>query len=714
MSHSFLLFCPNCCSYFPSGLVCRRCGYRRTRLQMPSPPGEPVWRVQVPGSVAGQIALADLDGQLALVLSWSHLPRRGDGRPPDGGVNLFQVVDGQPLWSRQFYMPVEGGVAVGEGLLVAGIGVRSIGAGTGWLVALDLKTGEERWRSQLGGAVRSAPVIERVRVYAAACDGALYCLDLRDGQQVWRAPVYAGEAQIPASPLIVRERGMFKSVVVGTYGGAQGRAEGKLIALDERGRKLWEQSAGGNVRATPILDSETIYVTAFRSSPSAGLISAFDASNGRPRWPEPFKIQGQPSDRGAYNFSASPLVHGQRVFVGSLNRRMFALDSTTGRLLWESEVGGGIASAPTWVEGLVVFGANDGNLYALEADSGKEAWRFSLEAPVLTGPLASEGLLFAGADNGQAVALPWHLGQYDWAAERLERGGRFLEAGDLRALAAHFNPLPQLQRRSYQLAAEDWVKAGEPERAAYLWLGLDERELAADTYKAAGFRWRMHDCQRAAGYFKQAADLYARLRKRDELNECTRALATCAELPYILMQAANVGSFIQWEQGELTLRLLNEGAAPALGGVRLWLGGTLKTAVEAQVRSDFSPGQTWNIPLGVVPTRGESLLEVDVEYDTGVQEFTPLRGMLTIPIEAVEPRQNIVVGDVGMLQLTIASTTLEGLAVVTRDVGLVRTGGDIGSLKTSGDVGAISAAGDIGEIHTDGDIGLVRGGRKNQ
>ena len=250
----------------------------------------------------------------------------------------MRVADGKPVWQQQVNALVEGGVGVGEDCLVVGLGQRGIGAGRGWLAALDLASGEEHWRHQVGGNVRCAPMAEGMRVYASACDGAMYCLELESGKPLWRSPVYQGNAQMPASPLVIKEGNFVQSVIAATYGGMQGRHQGVVAALDERGRRLWEKAAGGNVRGTPAASGGALFVTSFNNSPSAGEVMAYDLRTGRERWEKPFRIQGDPRARGAYNFSASPLVRDGVVYVTSLNRRVYALQADSGRLVWEAEV----------------------------------------------------------------------------------------------------------------------------------------------------------------------------------------------------------------------------------------------------------------------------------------------------------------------------------------------------------------------------------------
>ena len=693
----FDIFCTNCSAYLPSGTLCPRCGFRRSAIHIPTPPGRPIWQVKVAGSVGARVAYVKLQSNEAgVVAPWSITPRRENGHASNGGVTLLHGDDGHILWDHRVGMPIEGGVAIYEndGLVIAGAGARSPGAGQGSLCALDLYTGEVRWQKQMGGSVRSVPVVDGSKVFATASDGSVYCMEVSTGQLIWRTVVCQEGTTIPASPLILKDHDYIQSVIIGTYGGPQGREDGKLIALDERGRKLWEQKTGGNVRGTPAIDHDSVYVSSFRNAPSAGIIMAFDVRTGKPLWPEPFKVQGQPSDSKSYGFAASPLIASNSLSIGSLNGQMFALYTTNGKPIWDSKrnIGGPIATAAAAVENLLIFGSNDGSVYAIDTMNGERVWDYALGGAVLTSATVKDGVVYIGSDNGMVAALAWHDGLYIKAAEYLELATRFNEAAECRALSAHFSFQRDVQLRDYQRAADDWTNAGMPDKAAEMWQALGNDERAAATYAAAGERWRMHQPELAAKYYMKSAVLHYKMRHQTELNECTRSLATCLRLPYILLQAVNVGNFIQWEEGEFTLRLSNEGAAPISGGVSLWMGGALKSAQQAVIESPLQPGQSWNIPLRITPTRRQSSLEVEIEYMSGIPVIGMLHGMLSIPIDAVEPLQKpIQFGDVGMLRLTIAGTTAEGLQILTHDVGAVRAEGAIGAVNAEGDIGSVNA-----------------------
>ncbi len=81
---------------------------------------------------------------------------------------------------------------------------------------------------------------------------------------------------------------------------------------------------------------------------------------------------------------STPVVAGGRVFAAVLDRcSVAALDARTGKLSWETAVGGCVDSPPTIVRvakggkttDLAVFGATDGWLYCLLAEDGTLVWR---------------------------------------------------------------------------------------------------------------------------------------------------------------------------------------------------------------------------------------------------------------------------------------------------------------------------------------------------
>jgi outer membrane protein assembly factor BamB len=62
-------------------------------------------------------------------------------------------------------------------------------------------------------------------------------------------------------------------------------------------------------------------------------------------------------------FESSPVVVGDRVFVGTTGGKVLALDLQAGELNWEFVVGSDIVAAPSVTEGKLIIGATDGTLY---------------------------------------------------------------------------------------------------------------------------------------------------------------------------------------------------------------------------------------------------------------------------------------------------------------------------------------------------------------
>jgi outer membrane protein assembly factor BamB len=55
------------------------------------------------------------------------------------------------------------------------------------------------------------------------------------------------------------------------------------------------------------------------------------------------------------------------VYVGSDDDYVYALDASSGDLIWSYETGGDVYSSPTVVDGVVYVGSEDKHVYALGA-----------------------------------------------------------------------------------------------------------------------------------------------------------------------------------------------------------------------------------------------------------------------------------------------------------------------------------------------------------
>jgi PQQ-dependent dehydrogenase (methanol/ethanol family) len=137
------------------------------------------------------------------------------------------------------------------------------------------------------------------------------------------------------------------------------------------------------VEATPLVVDGVMYTTSAWS-----IVYALDAKTGRELWvydPQVPKRWGQYACCDVVNRGAA--VWGGKVYVGTIDGRLVAIDAATGKLVWEKvtvdqSLPYTITGAPRVVNGKVVIG-NGGAEYgvrgyvtAYDAATGEQVWRF--------------------------------------------------------------------------------------------------------------------------------------------------------------------------------------------------------------------------------------------------------------------------------------------------------------------------------------------------
>ncbi len=84
------------------------------------------------------------------------------------------------------------------------------------------------------------------------------------------------------------------------------------------------------------------------------------------------------------------------------------------KLLWSFKTGGPVNSSAVVAEGRVFIGSGDGNVYAIDLKSGEKLWQFKTGGPVEAPPLALNGRVFAGSQDGSLYALEAATGAQVW------------------------------------------------------------------------------------------------------------------------------------------------------------------------------------------------------------------------------------------------------------------------------------------------------------
>jgi outer membrane protein assembly factor BamB len=119
--------------------------------------------------------------------------------------------------------------------------------------------------------------------------------------------------------------------------------------------------------------------------------------------------------------TSTPVFSGDRVFFGSRDRNLYALERGTGEVAWRYRAADGIGASPA-VSGNHIIGADyKGNVFAVGAADGKLAWNRKLPGKVVSSPCVGGGEVVVGCYDGTAYALSSETGRVLW---RLATGGR--------------------------------------------------------------------------------------------------------------------------------------------------------------------------------------------------------------------------------------------------------------------------------------------------
>ncbi len=197
------------------------------------------------------------------------------------------------------------------------------------------------------------------------------------------------------------------------YAGGQ---DGQLHALDARaGKEKWSFRAGGPIRTRATLAAGALYFQA-----DDGYLYAVEAPSGRERWR--VRVVEKPIERLPFDdpksrydrFGSDVTVADGRLYLGTHDGRVLAVDPARGEKAWEFASGDSVLAAPTVDAGRLFFGSFDGNVYALEAATGKLVWKRDTRAPVVSTPAMAGDRVVVGNRGYDLLGLDARTGEPAW------------------------------------------------------------------------------------------------------------------------------------------------------------------------------------------------------------------------------------------------------------------------------------------------------------
>ena len=219
------------------------------------------------------------------------------------------------MWRTDTGVKLSAGAGRGQGLVLAG-------GGKGELLALDLASGQVRWKVALSSEVTGQLLAVADTVIARTGDGRVHGLAAADGSRKW---LYT--RNLPALSL----RGSGGMVVRDDvlYAGFPG---GKLVALNAaNGAQLWEATVAlprgatelervADVMGAPVVDERQVCAVAYQ-----GRVACFDRRNGSPLWARDIS-----SNSGI-------AMDARNVYVTDDKDAVIAYDKNSGRAGWRQD-----------------------------------------------------------------------------------------------------------------------------------------------------------------------------------------------------------------------------------------------------------------------------------------------------------------------------------------------------------------------------------------
>jgi outer membrane protein assembly factor BamB len=253
--------------------------------------------------------------------------------------------------------------------------------------ALSADKGKVEWKKDIGGLGAASPAYSHGVVYAVTLqrapgidEGEALAMRAKDGKLLWRFPL-PGRSE--TSPVISGA-----NVIVGSE-------SGDIFALNRKtGKPDWQVSTAGAVKGGLALDEGVLYGANY-----AGEVFAIKASSGAFAWRS--STQGSSFSRGGPVYSTPAVAFG-RVFLGSIDNRVYSFDQDTGELLWSHSTGDWVYAAPAVAdtpktEPSVYVGSKDQQFYALDAKTGNVRWQHHLRGVILgAATILGENVYVAG------------------------------------------------------------------------------------------------------------------------------------------------------------------------------------------------------------------------------------------------------------------------------------------------------------------------------
>jgi outer membrane protein assembly factor BamB len=114
------------------------------------------------------------------------------------------------------------------------------------------------------------------------------------------------------------------------------------------------------------------------------------------------------------SFEATPIIVGNRVYIGDVEGKFYAIDLGNGEAVWQKTWKNGFVVAAAHRDGRIVAGDYDGHIYCFNAADGEVVWEAEINQAIAAGANFYEGLVLLTTESGQMFARDFATGESRW------------------------------------------------------------------------------------------------------------------------------------------------------------------------------------------------------------------------------------------------------------------------------------------------------------
>lgn len=211
-----------------------------------------------------------------------------------------------------------------------------------------------------------------------------------------------------------------------------GSLSGHLYAIDqESGKEKWNFKSRMPIASSAAIADGTVYFVS-----SAGSLAAIDAATGKPKWVYAIEYERRFEAKGMHGYpypaqtipdawdiwTSSPAVANGKVFFGSGDGNVYAIDARSGLLQWKFATKDVVHASPSVVGNTLYIGSWDGDFYALDTETGQQKWVFHAgrdeaihnQVGFQSSAAVVDGTVYVGCRDAHVYALDAATGRKKW------------------------------------------------------------------------------------------------------------------------------------------------------------------------------------------------------------------------------------------------------------------------------------------------------------